>query len=227
MKKTLYFLAGLAMAGAAQAERYTIHYTTSIQTIENSESPTGSFSSATAGDHVISLGDTVTGRFTFDTESQVLQYSDQAATGLAEYGYDQATTSVVQFDKSGYSQASSPGISTVWVFDRKVSTYGNDSVSFNAPTWLDHPGYISVVDLSFVAPFDTLNGLAVPTTGLYGMNGWFQYSYSYFTDEGQTNFIFRGALTSMSLVSAVPEPGTYAMLLAGIGLVAWRRRVLG
>lgn len=33
-----------------------------------------------------------------------------------------------------------------------------------------------------------------------------------------------GDISSISLISAVPEPSTYAMLLAGLGMMAWRRR---
>lgn len=227
MKKTLCILAaGLALSGAAQAERYTLHYTAAIDQITNASAPAQLLPSATANGNLISTGETVTGWFTFDTASQIVQQGDWSSGAFAQYGYDAATASAVQFGQSGYRQISTPNLSSIWVDDRRNPVYGLDGVSLMGPTILEDSGLTSNVYLYFQAPsVDAWTDTAIPVAALPALDGWFQYSYGYFNDNGEyQSLLFRGAMTSASVVSGVPEPGTYAMLLAGLGLLAWRRR---
>ncbi|WP_227470207.1 PEP-CTERM sorting domain-containing protein [Massilia sp. YMA4] len=71
-----------------------------------------------------------------------------------------------------------------------------------------------------------LTGYQLPGSELTTFNaGTFAYIYEGYTidDSGYHNYSWTisGDITA---IAAVPEPGTYAMLLAGLGLVAWRRK---
>lgn len=215
-------MAGLAIAGAAHAERYTLKYTATISSIEDTRQwPIPSYESASADGNVISLGDTVTGYFTFDTAMPPIQ----SGTSWARYGSDEAFGHVIVFDKTGFSQQATTYHSQIDVTTASAGGWDRDWVSFQAPMYyMDGPGYAAATTLSFQAPAGTLGDTALPAT-LSPFTGWFTYAYvSYADDE---TLVFEGNITSASIVSSVPEPGTYAMLLAGLGLVAWRRRARG
>jgi PEP-CTERM motif len=226
MKKTLCVLAaGLALGSTAGAAQYTLHYTARIDTIGDGGFPEQFFSSATANGNLVSIGDTVSGRFTFDSETPPVLLNDFGTLVQAQYGYDAATTSFVKFDKTGYSQSAATGSSFIGVTDNREASYGPDMVSFIGHTYSYAPVFSSAVSLFFTAPSaDALNDTALPPALLDSFDGEFRYVYGSFTDTGYQSLVFRGDITSVSLVSSVPEPGTYAMLLAGLGLLAWRRR---
>lgn len=229
MKKTFCTLAaGLALASTAHAGQYTLHYTATIGTISGGGFPEQFFSSGTANGNLISTGDTVTGRFTFDTEAAPVQQSGDEALAFAQYGYDAATTSVVRFDKTGHTQTAATGSSYISVTDSGDAAYGLDTVSLVGYTYSYDPVFISAVSLFLTGPSaDALSDTALPADVLDTFGGTFQYSYGYFNEAGYQSLRFRGDITSISVVSSVPEPGTYGMLLAGLGLLAWRRRARG
>lgn len=211
--------AGLAIAGAAHAERYTLKYTATISSIEDhQQSPSPSYTSASADGNVISIDDTVTGYFTFDTAMP----PTHSSTSSAQYGLDEAFGHVIVFDKTGFSQQATTYHSEINVTTASAGGWDHDSVSFHAPMYyMDGPGYVAMTTLSFQAPAGTLGDTALPAT-LSPFTGWFAYAYVSFEDN--ETLYFQGDITSASIVSSVPEPGTYAMLLVGLGLVAWRRR---
>lgn len=214
--------AGLAIAGAAHAEPYTLKYTATITSIEDSQQfPIPSYTSASADGNVISINDTVTGYFTLDTSIPPMQSS----TSWARYELDEAFGHTIVFDKTGYSQQATTYQSQIDVVTASDGGWDHDSVTFVAPMYyLAGPGYVAQTTLTFQAPAGTLGDTALPTS-LSPFTGWFTYAYVSYAEE-QT-LVFEGSITSVSIVSSVPEPGTYVMLLAGLGLVAWRGRGRG
>lgn len=224
MKKALTrafctFTAGLAIASAAQAEPFTLKYTATISSIQDTQQwPVPSYESASADGNVISLDDTVSGYFTFDTAIPPFF----SAESWARYGSDEAISHVIVFDKTGYSQRATTYHSQIDVTNAAVGSGIPDDVTFDAPMfYTEGPGYVGQTTLTFTAPADTLDDLSIPVT-LAPFTGWFTYAYVSLEDN-QTLY-FQGNITSASIVSSVPEPGTSAMLLGGLGFLAWRMR---
>jgi hypothetical protein len=59
---------------------------------------------------------------------------------------------------------------------------------------------------------------------LFGLEN-FNYAALLYNYKGNhLEVIIQSELTSLTRVTAVPEPGTYAMLLAGLSFIAWKRR---
>ncbi|WEF31054.1 PEP-CTERM sorting domain-containing protein [Pseudoduganella chitinolytica] len=224
MQKLLTVLAiGLTLSSAAHAELYTLHYTAKISSI----SQLGAFpeelpvSTVTIRNQVINLDDTVTGSYTFDTSASPIAQYNYGSGIKAHYGNDAPFGATVQFNRTGYKEVSSIYSSAVTVEDAAVDYGDTDFVRFDGNTYReDWVGF----GLNFFDPTATaLSAATIPTTELGQFNGAFYFGSVSYT-PGVSSYRLRGELTSMSLVSAVPEPGTYAMLLAGLGLLAWRRK---
>lgn len=224
MNKILLTLAaGLAFANAAQAALYTVEYTAKINTISDGGFPEQFFSSGIVQGNVILPGDTVTGWFTFDSaqEAPVADFGDSA---YVYYGFNDATTRTVRFNKSGYTETSNSGSSFILVDDSRVAG-GLDSINMVSYTYSDEPHYHSGLSLYFGDSSGmAFNGTSIPLHA-FTLPGWtFGYRYSSFGPGGMSTVNFDGEITSMSLIAAVPEPSTYAMFAAGLGLLAWRRK---
>lgn len=78
-----------------------------------------------------------------------------------------------------------------------------------------------------------LHGSQLPgaeTTKFADGNFTYEYKQNALPENGKVhtdNWTVEGDITGVTQISAVPEPGTYAMLLAGPGIVGWRRRAAG
>jgi hypothetical protein len=80
---------------------------------------------------------------------------------------------------------------------------------------------------------DVLHRARLPGEPLLALeHATFSFHYTYYSEEEQSfrHMLASGDLTSIKLinttmpVSAIPEPGACAMLLTGLGLMAWRGR---
>lgn len=173
----------------------------------------------------VAIGDTFSGRLVYDTAAPIAQFTTPSATQAIyqapAFGFP---PSHVTFDKSGLRVESPGGPSLA------VSNYLSDDVfpdSFAASYNSVHGTAYSNVSVSLYDDTATVfDNTAIPTSLLLGA-----YTnpamYLYWTDPslGQ-RVLTNSVLTSLTLVSSVPEPSGYAMLLAGMALVgvAIRRR---
>lgn len=132
----------------------------------------------------------------------------------------------VAYTNAALLPTTAPASTALYYLDSSTDTLALAPGSFNSPT-ITTVGSLGI-DVLKANGFEVLaNGMAFAAlnvdgatlaTGLYGID--------LMTGQAMALGEFNGTLTGLT-VSAVPEPGTYAMLLAGlagIGAVARRRR---
>lgn len=206
-------IAGLLLAigtASTQAAIVTYEYTASVGFIQV---PAGSLydsvSSTSLPGFYTELGETVTGTLTYDTSAAALNASDDAAT----YGWGSVASSVT-FSGSGHRFTGS-------AYTLMTVTNGwSDSVSVHEPYLDGQPPPVEFGLRFFGDSASVLSSTAPPWTELRN----FEYmAFSYRTSD--SDVFISGAITSLQLTSPIPEPASIGMLLAGLGVVALRRRM--
>ena len=223
MKKTAAFACAVLLAGAAQAERLTYEYTATVTSLTQFVLGNGQvdfLQQATLPGGAIAIGDTVTGRFSFDT---AWTPSAQGSMGTQAYADYSPADPVSAAFAQGLLFASSSPFSLAVAIDQADPLNGNDLLAFTGLRNTNDAAETLSVEFSDPAAA-LLTGTALADTGaiLDAANGSFHYAYT--TNTPFVTVRAGGALTGLHLVSVVPEPGTYAMFAAGLGLLAWRRK---
>jgi hypothetical protein len=220
-----------SIAAVAHATPVTYTFTATVDSVDGSFGTGDSTHADLAGLHV-ELGDKVIGKITWDNATAISPYGPTpSGTGMSEY-YDVAAASIEYTFLSGrnsYAIAQRAGVDV-------YNDAPNDSFIFSVLSTRAAQGQslIDATTLVFGEQAGNLwNSTAVPTSLDTALGGKYANLISYVGQNtgtaGDSAFSFSASLTSLQLqsVSAVPEPGTYAMLLAGLGLigvVARRRR---
>ena len=237
MKKALGLLASLAVAGGAQAAVVSYDFTVRVSTVYRCLGDVGCMNpdSIDIGNGVVAYGDIGHGRISFDTETPQagLQYQPPApyrGTRTLYQGAVAGNDSFLRLGDAGAAfQQDAPANSTPVIevendvgYAWTSSTY--DSFSYRATQKLNRYFHqslgISLSDASATA----LTGGGIPLS-LDGF-GYGSFTFSLDSKGGDSSFA-QGTITSLTLAAPVPEPETYAMLLAGIGMLAWRRKRAG
>lgn len=226
MKKTFIALgmALLASATAANAEIVTFEYTAKITdlTERGPWSPIAyHVESSNLPGFTVRNGETITGRLSYDTGMQLVQDPDFPSSHVYKLGSDANITHTFTLQGSGTSASvdSVPGVRL------EDSSSGGDRLTFTGNAggnnWWEtyfsltaaRPGYQPAV----------LPG-AAGLSEVAGTSGFTAESfYITFWDAGiQLNA--DAHISSFHVVSSVPEPSTYAMLLVGAVPLLLRRR---
>lgn len=221
MKKYISaLLGGLLLSLSAQAASVTYNYTASVYLIYNYDytKPLPLVpSSITLSDGTISTGDVFSGQFTYDTatplQSSTVDY-DPTYKGSAP-----TTASSAQF-ASGVTYAMLAGAaqSSIGIYDN--DPYLHDYLSIYAD---GRTADERAMTFNFASENEAaMSGPSIPVS----LDA-FERRFIYL--EGRINpsstFTVLASINSLTpAVTAVPEPETYAMLLAGIGLVGWTAR---
>ena len=233
MKKLPLLLAGLAMAGSANAAVLQFDFTAKILEMVQFSPLTfsgGMVSSSNLSGNTISVGDVISGHFTYDTATA--QISNVG--GIAMFASAQAQNvlnAAIGSQQLGLTDALS-NTTTVQVANNAATLRGGDSfgianVSANGQS--SQMMALSLFDSTGLA----FSGNTVPTTLDFSAfnNSTFYYTYSSVSTHAMMGA--NGALTSLTVstvpsggnpITPVPEPETYAMLLAGLGLLGWTAR---
>lgn len=225
-------VASLALCNSAHATIYSFEYTAVVTSIvENLNSFGGGSDTYVQTTQVpgvtISVGDTVTGRISYDSHMRLWdEYHDIDGNFNSYSYYDSsielsanfvpASLQVVPYSVLGAGQSSYQTDST------HVSAFGLGGYTYRrAP---DGDVAQEMLQVEFVDSAHTkFEDNAIPGANLSTFdNKTLEYYY-------RGGYVFQSAsitgnITSMHLISAVPEPSTYAMLLGGLMLLAWRRR---
>ncbi len=224
-------LATLLCAASAQATVVTYNFTAAITSVREMVNPfygVNVDSSTLAGD-VIAINHTVHGTFSFDTDTPLL-YATNFDWGTARV-YEAFTASLNQasfaFDQNSIGLSTATDIGTPHFYHGvDDSTAGTDGLRLSAS--VANGNAYNYMDLVF-RDYDGVasDGGALPAKvprSLFEVAD-FEYTYQHFPPGGPIAYLkASGALTSLELVSSVPEPTTYAMLASGLGLLAWRRK---
>ncbi|WEF31014.1 PEP-CTERM sorting domain-containing protein [Pseudoduganella chitinolytica] len=223
-------LGALALAASAQAEVHTYEYTAVVASINEFELATGRhewLNVSTLPGFAIALGDTVRGRFSIDTNTG-LSYSEPFGDGvIADYSdFTNRNRVSIAFDRSGHDFAAlGPLYTNLSITDQPVDS-GDDVLHLSQGTYGPGPRESIAIDLTDPSGTALSKAVIPASIAAFGLQT-FMYHYDTGVGPGYTQVIVNGGFTSLREVSAVPEPGSYAMLLAGLGLLGWQRRRKG
>ncbi len=223
MKKVAAFTCAVLLATAAQAERLTYEYTATVTSLTQfvlGNDHVDFLQQAMLPGGTIAIGDTVTGRFSFDTAWLPAVQANPGTQGYAHYSpADPVSAAFAQ----GLQFASTSQHSLALAIDQSNALNGNDLLAFtSANTTAAVTETLGVEFSDPAAALLTSTSLADAGAILQAANGSFHYAYT--TNEPVVTIRAGGAMTGLRLVSSVPEPTTYAMFAAGLGLLAWRRK---
>jgi hypothetical protein len=228
MRITIALLACLAGCCLnAQAERYSYRFAATITSVQDCVNPFSckDVDSYAIKDATVALGQTVHGQFTYETNapSYLFVYDDYFSAKVYEsVGSSSGTYAAFSYNETSLGNMGDE--QTEYLVEPQKSVGQADRFLYSASYWTDtdYQSFgISMYD-DDANIFDSTFALhALPLEAMERAD----FSYGYFL-RGPGNPLIRagGALTEIQLISSVPEPSTYAMLAAGLGLLAWRRK---
>lgn len=214
MKKPAAGLLLSIAAATSQAAIVSYDYTAVVNLIQvpTSDWPGYDWVSSTSEPGFYSeIGETVTGTFTYDTSTPVLG-SDGTT---AQYGENGRIVSSITFGGSGHQFTGTPA---TYMLVRDYQQ-GGDRVEILAPSAVGAPR-VELELIFYGNSSSVLSSTAIPWTQ-FGAFEHAQVAYRF--NDGDT--IIYSNLTSLQMTSAVPEPASISLLLAGLGIVALGRRL--
>ncbi|HEX8609717.1 MAG TPA: PEP-CTERM sorting domain-containing protein [Telluria sp.] len=231
MRKLIVAVAAACCALSAHAKILTYEFSGPITRIEH-EGYGGVYtdvSSTSLTPIPVSIGTTFTGRFQFDTDALRVGYSGDTATYSDDgYGVDKYSTyknSRLLLDNGKWVSAGhdEKGMHLIQVTN---GTSGSPD-QFMARTMFGDTGglWLYLNDPSATV----FSGKGFPLKldlSKFSEHYGFAALQAAPNDDGVSYIYLRSNVTSLSLVTAVPEPSSYAMLLAGMAVVGavYRRR---
>jgi hypothetical protein len=223
------FLAGLlgclTIASAAHADVLTYEYTAKINQLSQYTWLEDRIPLTTTDrpGHIINLGDEVTGRFSIDTLTP--RFANREDAGVVYSEYDGSTrneiSATIGHNDFNLESASSSG--SYLSVQHGSTVNGGDNLTLR--DFSEAPQGVHTFSISFSDSSGTTLGNSDLPTSLAGLNE-AKFNYSFYINGTFTAIDMAADITALNLisVSAVPESNTYLMLLAGLPLLAWRRR---
>jgi hypothetical protein len=224
MKMHSLVLAGAALCGSAQATVYQFDFTVTLQEMVEFSPQTlsgGAVSSSTLSGPTVSVGDVVHGHFSYDTATALLGDFGggpmYAAPGAQNSLGARAGAVSLQLSNPEYNSTN------VQVLNNAAVLGGGDG--FGVVNQSTNAVASQLMAVSFFDPTGhALADGAIP--GAIDATAFSQSSfyYTYTSTTTHTMMGANGTLTSLTLVTSVPEPETYGMMLTGLAAIAWVAR---
>lgn len=217
----------LALASAAHADTYTYRYTATITSVSNCNTPLDcqAVDATSFGGENVALLQTIRGEITYDTATPPAVVDSWGGTNFATYETGSTGTGnggFVAFDGKSLGISATEGGKHYY---HRVTDYATSADYLGLGVYINDGATFRSFDLDFWGNPGTFDGAALPHGVPMDQIASTRFTYAYFELNPLSPLRYaRGELTSFELVSSVPEPGTYAMLLAGLGILAWRRR---
>jgi hypothetical protein len=226
MKKLSVVLAGLLSAGMAHADLVTYEFTASFLSLTESNPALGdtSVNSTMMPGFPITVGDVLHGSFTLDTSTPLLSSIPSGSGTFNTYAADAGQNAfAATFGGNPYT-LNTANASYGFATQDQLPGQGEDAVYLGVNRDLNTGGS-EALQLVVSDPSATALGYNhIPDSLAAFTQGTFRYYYSTGMAPHALVLTATGAITSLTMVSSVPEPATYMLLVAGLGLLAWRNQ---
>ncbi|WP_332855745.1 PEP-CTERM sorting domain-containing protein [Duganella sp. S19_KUP01_CR8] len=228
MKKLPILLAGMTLIGSAQATVYQFDFTAKIQEMVEFSPQTfngGPVASSNLSGSTVSVGDSLTGHFSYDTATGVFSQFGGGTMYAAPAAQNSLDVSIggASIGLSGATYSST----NVQVANNAAALGGADSfgiANVSANAYASQMMAVSFFDRSGLA----LSASTMPGRLDFANFGQSSFYYTYSSSATHAMMGANGALTSVTVTQVpttpVPEPETYAMLLAGLAALSWKAR---
>ncbi|RFP21517.1 PEP-CTERM sorting domain-containing protein [Duganella sp. BJB488] len=227
MKKLPMLLAGLSLFGSAQATVYQFDFTAKIQEMVEFSPMTfdgGPVASSSLSGSTVSVGDIISGHFSYDTETAMFSNKGGSVMYSAPAALNTLGASIggnnIALSDANYSSTN------VQVANNAAALGGADSfgiANVSANAYASEMMALSFFDKSGLA----LNAATMPGQLDFASFNRSTFYYTYSSNATHAMMGANGALTSVTFTEVptpVPEPETYAMLLAGLAAIGWKGR---
>lgn len=225
MKSKHVLLALLLSAFQLQAHATTRTYafTSSIQSMFEHDAQTNVNTNVTQSSlpgSTLAVGDLVVGQFSYDDAALPSPYDENGSSdGYLVFGSAVQSFSV-SVASAGFSYLASlgPGGNIV-LSDNSTHPSGWDNFSPFSEAAYNLVDYRSANLNLFDKTGTAINGYTLPQSLNLGSFHYSNLHFAYLRKSDGDQFHFNGALTSLTEVSAVPEPATWGLMLTGLALV--------
>lgn len=230
MKKWLAILAGVVAWGSAHASVVSYDFTAVVSDIreyETTGSPQVNVQSTLLTGTEIKIGQVLHGHFSYDTNAGLSsEYQPPVYAGGSNIlygGYGDQGAVVGADNVHALSLPFTPFHTNLGVANNEASLNGNDEFSLSINSWAINGAQLIDWVLFRDASGQAWNSSAIPASLDLNRFDSAIYSFSYFMPTGGSVH-FGASITQLTATSAVPEPEGYAMLLAGLLVMAGARR---
>lgn len=224
MKKLLVLLGGLALMGSLHAEVISFDFTAKIDQIQERglyEYPGTSVQSSAKAGVTYSIGDIIHGRFQYDTNTGLGSYQPVQPGDGSYTLYDSGSThnSLTAHTSGGVTLPPPYYPVLLQVSDTTTSDFFSvNSTAMSAQA----TQYSSVLFMDYNGSW--LNNSALPSAAQLYAASYAMFNTTYYFNDDSGSLDVSASITSFSPASAVPEPSSYLMLLAGMAAIAVARR---